>query len=106
MLNTVIKRTSISLAICGFLLLMRFGAALLLGIHYPDRGGEATVFQGAFLIVDLIVSMYSMIPWLLLSPSHTANLLNWQWYLALDFLIFGLIWGVLEGLYIRYKRSS
>jgi hypothetical protein len=102
---TITKRASIALAICGCILLVRLCVARLLGIHYPDPGGEATVFQGAFLIVDFIFSAISMIPWALLSRSHTANLLYWQWYFALDFLIFGLIWGVTEAFYMRYKRS-
>jgi len=102
--RTIIKRASIALTICGCILLVRLCVARVLGIHYPDPGGEATVFQGAFVIVDFIFSAVSMVPWALLSRSHTANLLYWQWYFALDFLIFGLLWGVTEVLYIRYKR--
>jgi len=79
---------------------MRFCAALLHGIHSPNRGGEATIFQGLFLIFDLMVSVYSVVPWALLTRSHTGTLLYWQWYFALDFFIVGLIWGRTEALYV------
>ena len=98
MLKTVIKRASIGLAVGGLLLLMRFGVTILLGIHNHEPGGEATIFQGLFLIFDLLASAYSMVPWLLLTRSHNLTVHYWQWYFALDCLIIGLIWGLTEAL--------
>jgi hypothetical protein len=96
MRKTVINRASIGLGIGGVLLLLRFCVTILLGIHNHEPGGEATIFQGLFLIFDLLVSAYSMVPWLLLTRSHTLTVHYWQWYFALDFLITGLIWGLTE----------
>jgi hypothetical protein len=103
MLRTVTKRAAISLAFCALLLLLRLCVACLLGIcHYPAEG-EANVFQGAFIIVDSIFSLLSMVPWGLISPSHRVNALLWQWFLALDFLIIGVVWGLAEALWKRHR---
>jgi hypothetical protein len=91
MFKTVIKRAWIGLAVGGLLLLMRFCVTILLGIHNHEPGGEATIFQGLFLIFDLLASAYSMVPWLLLARSHNLTVQYWQCYFALDFLIIGLI---------------
>jgi hypothetical protein len=106
MLRTLTKRVTIALAICAFLLLIRFCVARLLGIHDSDQGGEASVIQGMFIVIDTIFSAFSMVPWAILAPSHRVNILHWQWFLALDFSIIGVIWGLTEALWKAGRKRQ